>query len=174
MDRYALAKLIEWSDTEGIAGRKRLQKVVFFLQHAGFPSRADFYLHHYGPYSREIAAECDKLVSLAIVNESTDTSGRHKTFTYTITEEGVSAIANTKRIHPHAEEIDRFRDMAVELLHKDIWTLELASTIVHFVSTGRSFDDEVKQAFEFKSVSNPDDTSAIQAVDFAKSATASN
>ena len=55
MDRYQLATLSSWAGERGIQGRKRLQKVVFLLQAAGCPLSSHFTLHHYGPYSRDVA-----------------------------------------------------------------------------------------------------------------------
>ena len=62
MNRYQLAKLVEWAGC--LHTRKRLQKLVYMLQSAGCPLEAEFTLHHYGPYSQEIAGLSDAMVRI--------------------------------------------------------------------------------------------------------------
>lgn len=59
MNRLQLATLLSWADDQSIQGRKRLQKVVYFLQYAGCPLDCRYTLHHFGPYSRDVADACD-------------------------------------------------------------------------------------------------------------------
>lgn len=68
MTRYQLAKLVEWAGE--LRSRKRLQKVVYLLQAAGAPIEAEFTLHHYGPYSFDVAQLLPRLQP--ITKESQD------------------------------------------------------------------------------------------------------
>lgn len=70
MNRHQLATLIWWAGEAGIQGRKRLQKVVYFLQQAGCPLDCQYTLHHFGPYSRDVADACDEMVAARLVVES--------------------------------------------------------------------------------------------------------
>src|SRR5258706_16269958 len=70
MNRYQLAKLVLWAGR--LQTRKRMQKVVFMLQTAGCPLQANFYLHHYGPYSDEVARLADEMVRNSLLTEEED------------------------------------------------------------------------------------------------------
>ena len=70
MNRLQMATLLSWADDAGLRGRKRLQKVVFFLQEAGCPLDCRYTLHHYGPYSRDVADRCDEMVAAGLIDES--------------------------------------------------------------------------------------------------------
>ena len=60
MNRYQLAKIVQWAGT--LRSRKRMQKMIFLLQAAGCPLDADYDLHHYGPYSQDVARLTDEMV----------------------------------------------------------------------------------------------------------------
>ena len=68
MNRYQLAKIVDWAGT--LETRKRMQKVVYLLQVAGCPLGADYTLHHYGPYSQEVARLTDEMVQTGILTET--------------------------------------------------------------------------------------------------------
>jgi len=68
MTKYKLAKLIAMAG--GLRSRKRVQKMVYLLQSAGCDFDADFGLHYYGPYSRDVAELLDRLTSEEILIET--------------------------------------------------------------------------------------------------------
>lgn len=68
MTRYQLAKLVQWAGT--LHTRKRLQKVIYMLQSVGCPLEAEFYLHHYGTYSEDVARVADEMVRLQMLKET--------------------------------------------------------------------------------------------------------
>lgn len=49
-----------------VDGRKKIQKMVYILQQAGHPFREEFGYLHYGPYSSELKAEIDSLVTSTV------------------------------------------------------------------------------------------------------------
>lgn len=64
----ALARLIR--DLDGVQGRTRLQKIVHLLgQQFQNDFRQEFTLHYFGPYSQDLAAEINFLVSAKILHE---------------------------------------------------------------------------------------------------------
>ena len=69
MNRYQLAKIVDWAGT--LETRKRMQKVVYLLQVAGCPLGADYTLHHYGPYSHDVARLTDEMVQASLLVEKT-------------------------------------------------------------------------------------------------------
>ena len=59
-DSFILSALQTLPD-HTITGKKRLQKLAMLLQVSGLKIDADFSLHHYGPYSFELADAADEL-----------------------------------------------------------------------------------------------------------------
>lgn len=157
MEKYALAKLVQWSGTSGVAGRKRLQKIVFFLQKAGCPFGADYSLHHYGPYSRDLAETCDELVAAGLLNETVVENNFGRQYTYRMTPAGTSALNQTdQRLRAQANDLAKFQPLAAELLPYDLWELELGSTILYFYEKSLKWDDATRLACEFKRIDRTD------------------
>ena len=67
MNRYQLAKIIDWAGT--LRSRKRMQKLIFLLQAAGCPLDADYDFHKYGPYSQDVARLTDELTREGLLEE---------------------------------------------------------------------------------------------------------
>jgi len=156
MERFALAKIAQWAGAGGIHGRKRLQKVIFFLKQAGCPLDADYTLHHYGPYSRDVAEACDELVGAGILaEEASSTIAGGTQYAYTLTPAGTAALASTERRRGDGTpRLEGFGSLAVELIQRDIWELELGSTILFFhdLNGGSDWDEAVRRACEFKKI----------------------
>jgi uncharacterized protein YwgA len=169
MDKYRLAKLVQWSGSGGVVGRKRLQKVVYFLQKAGCPFCADYTLHHYGPYSRDVAEGCDELVAAGFLAEQAEINGVGTQYTYRVSADaGTSAIAQTEgRSDIRTESFAAFRPLAEELLKKELWELELGSTILYFHEKLSNWDEAVRRACEFKKVDQERDTKVSGAKELA-------
>src|SRR5258706_10557443 len=82
MNRLQLATLLSWAGDSGIQGRKRLQKVVFFLQQAGCPLDCQYTLHHFGPYSRDVADTCDEMVAAGVVGRKEGKPNTARAYTH--------------------------------------------------------------------------------------------
>lgn len=63
-----LAQIFEAGDNE-IVGRIRLQKIAYLLQQKSGGTDLFFTYHHYGPYSRELAASLDRGVAFGEIEE---------------------------------------------------------------------------------------------------------
>ena len=169
MDKYPLAKLVQWSGPSGITGRKRLQKTVFFLQKAGCPFGAEYLLHQYGPYSRDLAEACDELVSAGVLDERSESTGVGIQYVYKLCKFGNLAVQKTEeRQSARASEIAKFKACADELTKKDTRDLELGSTILFFHDKALDWSDAVRQACTFKRVSNVEEPCVIAAEALAK------
>jgi uncharacterized protein YwgA len=168
MDRYQLATLSSWAGECGIQGRKRLQKVVFFLQAAGCPLGSRFTLHHYGPYSRDVADTCDEMVAMGLLQEEVTANAAGAQYSYRLTANAKQLLVDTSaKDAARADAIARFRELGVRLLGEDLWRLELSSTILCFYQQSRNWDDALRRASEFKKV--PRDAQAtIAALEFAR------
>src|SRR4051794_1354724 len=94
MDRYQLAKLVSWAGT--LNARKRLQKVVYLMQSAGAPLNADYTLHHYGPYSEEVARLADDMVRSSLLAEQSFNNGIGLQYAYSLPEEVQQQLVETE------------------------------------------------------------------------------
>jgi uncharacterized protein YwgA len=169
MDRYQLVKLVEWAGE--IDGRKRMQKVVFLLISAGCPIDADYLLHHYGPYSADVAQLTDVLVQLGLLIESANPTQVGQRFSYFLAPESdkvISAFESTDEGAQAMAKIAPYRERAQSLFNHSVAELEYAATIAYFHKKGAGWDEAVERTCEFKRLSRS--SSITQAAfDLAKS-----
>ena len=153
MTRYQLAKLISWAGT--LHSRKKMQKVVFMLQAAGCPFDADYYLHHYGPYSEDVAHLTDEMVRKELLAEEEESAPSGTQYSYRLqesTKKEMLELEKTMEGKRLAKLLAPFEDKAKELLNTDFWLLEVASTIAFFRQQGNTWAISVEKAGQFKSL----------------------
>ncbi|MGP1345956.1 MAG: hypothetical protein ACTS3F_04710 [Phycisphaerales bacterium] len=138
MEKLQLALLTQWAEEAGLGGlrgRKRMQKVIYFLQQVGCPIGAEYTLHHYGPYSRCVANITDEMVAEGLLLERGGGGGQYE---YELDAKTRSMIDQARACQGESvSAFEKFKQMAVELLQEDLWTLELGSTILYFFRTQR-------------------------------------
>lgn len=147
MNRHQLATLLSWAGDQGFPGRKRLQKVVFFLQQAGCDLGCHYTLHHFGPYSRDVAEACDEMVAAGLVIEKGGPQSGTMQYDYTLRPEIRDLVNKTPE-----PQVQQFQKLGTELIGKDIWQLELGSTILFFHGQMPDWDRALAQACDFKKV----------------------
>ena len=133
MTNYQLAKLIFLSG--GIESRKRIQKTVHLLQAAGAEFELAFRLHHYGPYSAELAEKLDWMAENKILLETTNQTHVGKQYAYQLSEqarEKMQSFEATEAGQTAAAGIERFREQLFRLKQTGPRVLELASTLVAY------------------------------------------
>ncbi|MCG8408060.1 MAG: hypothetical protein MI923_22910 [Phycisphaerales bacterium] len=136
MNAYHLAKLVEWAGT--LKTRKRLQKVVYLLRHAGCPLNVDFTLHHYGPYSHDVAQRADAMVQAGLLEEEETSNTIGRSFSYKLSQTARQQLNNMDNaIRQKYEEFDRFKPLAQQLLQHDLQKLEFSATIAYFRNQGQ-------------------------------------
>ncbi len=170
MERVQLARLVQWSVK--LRGRKRLQKVVCLLREAGCQMNTEFFLHHYGPYSRDVAEACDALAAAGLLEESTSQNPAGVEYAYELTDragELLQQAAQHPKLGPALAELERFQPLAQRLLSEDVATLELASTIAFMHRTHQDWHTSAQKACEFKKV-DPASQSARDAAMLAREA----
>jgi len=170
MHNYDLAKLA--SLTGELDSRKRVQKVVYLLQTAGCRLDADFYLHHYGPYSTDVARALDELARANLLEESkTQLGNGGRQYGYKLTDAGRKQITALEA-KPSGQELrarwNGFEQLAVDLARQPAWPLEVASTIAYFYSQQGEWESAKSKAFSFKAV-DPHNAVAEQAESLARS-----
>ncbi len=162
MNRLQLATLLSWSGAHGLQGRKRLQKVVFFLQQAGCPLGCQYTLHHFGPYSRDVADICDEMVAAHLIDESGGSQNGSMQYTYKLKPSTGQLLANSPD-----DEMKRYQPLGESLMNENIWTLELGSTILYFYRQLQDWEEAMRKACGFKKVS-VDENRSVNALDFAQ------
>lgn len=154
MTRYQLAKLIALAGV--LPNRKRVQKIVHLLKAAGCPFDADYRLHHYGPYSDEVAGLLNQLVQQGLlIEEELPAPGSGRQFKYHLSEPAVIALAEFEKSPEGAAaaaELEPHEVLFKELLKTELGRLELASTIVFNRQAGKDWDAAVGETSSFKHV----------------------
>lgn len=135
MNRYQLAKLVEWAGT--IKTRKQLQKVVYLLQASGCPFEAEYTLHLYGPYSADVAQRTDEMVGAGFLDENpTSVGARGQSFSYQLTDKArqkLREVDGQENTRPWLEQMSKFKSQAEALFQEpELRKLEFASTIAYF------------------------------------------
>lgn len=169
MNKLQLALLTRWAEDSGepgIRGRKRMQKVIYFLQQADCPIEADYILHHYGPYSREVANVTDIMVAEGLLVERSSGGGEYE---YSLGSNTRSMIDRLPR-HQATQAFETYRDRAVELLRQDLRHLEIGSTILYFYRHGCckfDWDTALREACRYKRI-DPEDSVSKAALALAQ------
>lgn len=162
MNRHQFATLLSWAGDQGFSGRKRLQKVVFFLEQAGCDLGCHYTLHHFGPYSRDVADTCDEMVAAGLIEESGGPQSGSMHYTYKLKPQILESVSKTPE-----PRIQKFRFLGVKLIETELWHLELGSTILFFQRQNPDWNSALTQACDFKKVvtTHP---SSLKALDLAK------
>lgn len=147
MDRLQLATLLSWAGERGLNGRKRLQKVVFFLQHAGCQLDVSYTLHNFGPYSRDVADICDEMVSAGLIEETSGSQGGSFQYAYALKPDTRTLLEQTSN-----PEMARHQELGTRLINEDLWSLELGSTILYFYQQCPDWNVAMRKACEYKQV----------------------
>ena len=148
MNRHQLATLLSWAGEQGFSGRKRLQKVVFFLQQAGCDLGCHYTLHHFGPYSRDVADACDEMVAAGLIEEKGGPQNGSMQYDYKLTPETLSLVNSLPE-----PQVQQFKDIGQNLIGTDLWQLELGSTILFFHRQKPDWNHAMEEACKFKKVS---------------------
>ena len=161
MNRLQLATLLSWAGEGGLDGRKRLQKIVYFLQYAGCPLNCDFTLHHYGPYSRDVADACDEMVAAKLLDESGGPA-ESTSYTYKL----YPATRGYLDHVPH-QDLEQFKALGEALINENLWSLELGSTILYFYDQTEDWATAFNRACSYKKKAT-ESTASQNALNLAK------
>lgn len=154
MTKYQLAKLVMMAGT--LETRKRVQKMVYMLQAAGMALDAEFRLHHYGPYSADVADLLNQMTRDGILVEKLRPNMAGKQYEYTLDEGSRSSLVEyegTETGKSAAQEFEKYEQKIRELIDTSVADLELSSTILFYRRAGAEWSDAVQQACVFKSKS---------------------
>lgn len=99
---------------ESIEGRTRLQKLIFLIQkranknkNSGIPDEYEFVPYDYGPFSKEIYDDIDKLVSRGLVEERPEKLDDGViTYNYTLTDKGREFVRENNLLASAPDELN--------------------------------------------------------------------
>jgi uncharacterized protein YwgA len=152
MTRFQLAKLVQWAGT--LRSRERLQKVVSMLQAAGCPLEAEYRLHHFGPYSDEVAHLTDEMVQVELLEEEEQSNAMiGNTYNYRLSEKAEKSLAQFETSPEgkrQAAALKAYEPKARRLLDADLKELEYAATIVFFRQRKLGWSKAIENARVFK------------------------
>lgn len=155
MDRYQLAKIVNWAGT--LETRKRMQKVVYLLQVAGCPLEVNYSLHHYGPYSQEVARLTDEMVQAGILSETATRNAVGQQFSYSLSDSARNNLAvfeSSPTGRTQAAQLDDSLRDKRWLLEQDLKELEYAATIVFFCQQGHDWASAINKMCQFKGLTS--------------------
>lgn len=109
-----------------IAGRKKLQKMIYILQKIGFPFYERFQFNFFGPYSDELTMQLEELCNFGFLLEGQDEQDNGMSYRYRLSEAGESFIGHYKELLPDVQAITE------KLLQESTLFLELVATILYF------------------------------------------
>jgi len=155
---YALAKLI--GSVPSVETRKRLQKCVYLLQSKGCAIPAQYGLHLYGPYSRDLAEATDELVAEKVLQETEvliPNVGR--SFSYEVSDRGRALLDDYEKSSAGQDDLGSIQPFIkdfVQLNQVDSRRLELAATIAYCLHACGDWKTATKRASLLKEVDDND------------------
>lgn len=126
-----------------IAGRKKLQKMIYIAKKISFPFQEKYEFHYYGPYSEELTLKIEELCDLGYLNEVKEKKGGYQLYCYSLSEEGKEFLQLYKMDMPRLELC--LQDMNAQ----NARFLELVSTVLYFDTLEK--EEVAEKVFTLKS-----------------------
>jgi uncharacterized protein len=109
-----------------IAGRKKLQKIIFIAKKLSFPFQEKFSFHFYGPYSEELTLRIEELCNMGYLNEVREKKAGYYQYCYSITTPGKDFLSM------HELEMPALDACLMDMNAQNARFLELVSTVLYF------------------------------------------
>lgn len=121
------AEVLRLIDVAGgsVAGRKKLQKLVFLAQQRGWPFTEVFRYHLYGPFSEQLANEIEEMKAFGFVTEEKQ-AGQGGALCCSLTEQGRDLL---KR-YSNSTLSQACKNLVAEMSKYDSRRLELIATVL--------------------------------------------
>jgi uncharacterized protein len=151
MNRYQLAKIVDWAGT--MHSRKRMQKMVFLLQAASCPLDADYDFHRYGPYSQDVARLTDEMTREGLLEEEVKSHPFGEQYSYSLpqkTKEQMTDYEGGAKGSKEARRMDQFAALARSMCETDPKELEVSTIIVFFRQRGHDWAEAIDETCRFK------------------------
>jgi uncharacterized protein YwgA len=118
--------LLLFREAGEIAGRKKLQKIVYISKKLNYSFQERFNFHFYGPYSEELSLQIEELSNLGFINEVKETKNGYTQYKYQLSEKGREYLA----LYP--VDIGPIGPIAQAINQESARFLELVSTLLYF------------------------------------------
>ena len=121
-----------------VDGRTTAQKIFYLLQSNGYPTRLDYFLHYYGPYSEDLTSflRFASASEPSLLEEKQVVVGPDAVrFDYRATDDAtklIQALEAEIMADEQKQTVARFCDVARHLKSQSAVRLELAATILYF------------------------------------------
>ena len=109
-----------------IAGRKKLQKMVYIAKKMSFPFQEKFEFHFYGPYSEELTLRVEELCNFGFIEEIKEDKGGYSQYRYIMTDNGREFLSS------YVQYIPQLKECFTDMNQKSARFLELVSTVLYF------------------------------------------
>lgn len=138
------AKIIYAISTVGeIAGRKKLQKMIYIAKKISFPFQEKFQFHFYGPYSEELTLRIEELCDMGYLHEVKEKKGGYHQYCYSPSQAGEDFLKISQVDMPSVQEC--LQDMN----DQNARFLELVSTVLYFDELDK--EEVIEKIFTLKS-----------------------
>ncbi|MFS0783906.1 YwgA family protein [Bacillus sp. 1P06AnD] len=138
------AKIIHAVSAAGeIAGRKKLQKMIYIAKKISFPFNEKYEFHFYGPYSEELTLRIEELCDLGYLTEMKEKKGGYHQYCYSLSDAGQEFLQMYKMDMPQLE------CCLQDMNKQNARFLELVSTVLFFDTLPR--DEVAEKVFTLKS-----------------------
>jgi uncharacterized protein YwgA len=130
-----------------------MQKMVYLLQAAGCPLQAEFSLHHYGPYSPDVARLSAEMVREGLLEEKAESHAVGRRYSYRLSQQAKMQLAQLEATPKDLTLVDPlagFEERARELIKANLPDLEIASTLVFFRRQGHEWQAAAERTCRFK------------------------
>jgi uncharacterized protein YwgA len=151
MTPYQLAKVILMAG--GINSRKRIQKTFHLLQFARCDFALQYRMHHYGPYSAELAETLDRMARDKWILETAKSTEIGPQYDYSFNDSHLRSLQDFESTSIGLAEktrLEKFADLTVRLVKTRSRVLELGSTVAEFWKDCGNWDEAVNAAAEYK------------------------
>ncbi|TFJ93397.1 YwgA family protein [Lentibacillus salicampi] len=147
-----------------ITGRKKLQKMIYILQHCNMPFEEKYEFHFYGPYSEELSLRVEELCNLGFITEEKETKSNYVQYHYQITGDGVDFLNQfhmdmpdmTEHITLLQRKSSRFLELVSTMYYFDGLPEDDIVRKIHTVKPKQKYTDwEIDEAFRFIREINP-------------------
>ncbi len=153
------AKLLAVLKSAGeIAGRKKLQKMIYIAKKLNYPFHEKYDFHFYGPYSEEVTLKMEELTNLGLVIETEEKVKGYVQYRYALSEEGNRFLANynvalpklSSCVHLLNQQSSRFLELVATMLYFEHLPKEKMLQKVAVVKEKQLYTDgEIEDALQF-------------------------
>ncbi len=141
LGRFALL-LLALESQKVIAGRTKLQKMVYLANECGWNAIRDYVFYEYGPYSKWLSLELENLKNIGFVNEeATETKQDRKVYRYSLTEKGHAALEIILRELNEPKLVEKTKELLGQLTRFPSDELEIMASLL-YISRDKDLDKE--------------------------------